>query len=89
MNNSEAIAIQAFITISKNPVLLRRAMFGKYVGKTFEEIKVADSGYLQWMSSLADKDEDFPIHSQLLSGESLILRAISCQTHRQPHFAIL
>jgi DNA polymerase III epsilon subunit-like protein len=52
-------AVEAFINISKNPVLLRRASFGKYAGKTFEEIKTVDVGYLQWMSSLADKDEDF------------------------------
>ena len=56
---SEAEVIEAFITISKNPVLLRRASFGKYAGKTFEEIKAADPGYLQWMSTLTDKDEDF------------------------------
>jgi len=56
---SEADAIEAFIEISRNPVLLRRAAFGKYAGKTFEEIKAADPGYLQWMSTLADKDEDF------------------------------
>jgi len=59
MNNSESSAIQAFVTISKNPVLLRRAPFGKYAGKTFEEIKAADSGYLQWMATLEDKGEDF------------------------------
>jgi hypothetical protein len=59
MDNSEVAAIKAFVTISKNPVLLRRAPFGKYAGKTFEEIKAIDPGYLQWMATLADKDEDF------------------------------
>ncbi|MDR3581944.1 MAG: exonuclease domain-containing protein [Candidatus Pacebacteria bacterium] len=54
-----ADAVEAFLEISKNPVLLRRAPFGKYAGKTFEEIKTADPGYLQWMATLADKDEDF------------------------------
>ena len=52
-------AINTFIEISKNPVLLRRASFGKYVGKTFEEIAANDRGYLEWMSALPDKDEDF------------------------------
>jgi DNA polymerase III epsilon subunit-like protein len=56
---SKEDALSAFVTISKNPVLLRRTTFGKYAGKTFEEIKAADPGYLQWMSTLADKDEDF------------------------------
>jgi DNA polymerase III epsilon subunit-like protein len=52
-------ALSAFVTISKNPILLRRASFGKYIGKTFEEIAATDRGYLEWMSSLPDKDEDF------------------------------
>jgi DNA polymerase III epsilon subunit-like protein len=56
---SKTDAIEAFVTISKNPILLRRASFGKYAGKTFEEIAATDRGYLQWMSTLADKDEDF------------------------------
>jgi len=51
--------IEAFIDISKKPILLRRVTFGKYAGKTFEEIKAADRSYLEWMASLEDKDEDF------------------------------
>ncbi len=34
-------------------------MFGKYAGKTFEEIKTLDHGYLQWMATLTDKGEDW------------------------------
>jgi exodeoxyribonuclease X len=56
---SEDETIQKFIEISKNPLLLRRATFGKYAGKTFEEIKVIDLNYLQWMGTLADKGEDW------------------------------
>jgi exodeoxyribonuclease X len=58
-NTSEAETIAAFVEISKNPVLLKQISFGKYAGKTFEEIKNVDPGYLQWMATLADKDEDF------------------------------
>ncbi len=56
---SEADTIEAFVDISKNPILLRRITFGKYAGKTFEEVKAEDSGYLQWMAGLDGKDEDF------------------------------
>ncbi|MCR4328384.1 MAG: exonuclease domain-containing protein [Patescibacteria group bacterium] len=51
--------IEAFVEITRNPILLRRASFGKYVGKTFEEIKKIDRDYLRWMGTLKDKDEDF------------------------------
>ncbi len=56
---TEAETIDAFVEISKKPTLLKRATFGKYAGKTFEEIKASDPGYLEWMGSLQDKDEDF------------------------------
>lgn len=58
-DDAKIATIEAFVAISKNPILLRRATFGKYAGKTFEEIKTTDVGYLQWMATLADKDEDF------------------------------
>lgn len=56
---SPAEAIEKFIEISKNPVLLKQIAFGKYAGKTFEEIKTNDPAYIQWMATLTDKDEDF------------------------------
>ena len=58
-NLSEAETIDAFVKISQNPLLLKKINFGKYTGKTFEEIKNADPAYLQWMATLKDKDEDF------------------------------
>jgi exodeoxyribonuclease X len=51
--------IQAFIDISKNPILLKKMNFGKYVGKTFAEVKTIDPSYFQWLAGLKDKDEDF------------------------------
>jgi exodeoxyribonuclease X len=58
-NASESETIDAFIAISKNPLLLRTLSFGKHAGKTFEEIKATDPSYLQWMATLPGKDEDF------------------------------
>ncbi len=52
-------AIEAFIKISKNPLLLKKITFGKYDGKTFQEVKNADPDYFNWMATLKDKDEDF------------------------------
>ena len=56
---SEEETIKKFVEISENPMLLRKANFGKYTGKTFEEIKTIDRPYLEWMGTLKDKDEDF------------------------------
>ncbi len=56
---TEDAAIKAFADISANPVLLRRMTFGQYAGKTFAEVAAADRGYLQWLSTLKDKGEDF------------------------------
>jgi exodeoxyribonuclease X len=58
-NVSPTEAIEKFVEISKNPVLLKQINFGKYAGKTFAEIKDTDPSYLQWMATLKDKDEDF------------------------------
>jgi len=56
---SEDEAVQKFIDISMNPLLLRTLTFGKAQGKTFEEIWRTDFSYLQWLGTLGDKDEDF------------------------------
>jgi exodeoxyribonuclease X len=56
---TEDKTIDAFVDISNKPVLLRRVNFGKYAGKTFEEVKALDLGYLQWMGTLQDKDDNF------------------------------
>jgi DNA polymerase III epsilon subunit-like protein len=55
----EARAIDAFVEISKQPTLLRRMNFGKYAGRTFAEVASSDRSYLEWLSSLGDKGEDF------------------------------
>ena len=56
---TESEAIKKFIEISKEPNLLRTISFGKLRGTSFEEIWKKDFEYLQWLSSLPDKDEDF------------------------------
>jgi DNA polymerase III epsilon subunit-like protein len=56
---SEAEAIEKFIEISANPILLKQIPFGKHAGKTFEEVLATDPSYLQWMATLTDKGEDF------------------------------
>jgi len=44
--------------LSFKSVLLEKFNFGKYVGKYIEDIALNDRGYLLWMLSLEDLDED-------------------------------
>lgn len=46
------------LVITQQPALLHSLKFGKYRGKTFEEIARLDSGYLKWLAGTADIDED-------------------------------
>jgi exodeoxyribonuclease X len=58
-NLSKSETIEAFVKISENPILLKKMNFGKYVGKTFAEVKMIDPSYFQWLATLKDKEEDF------------------------------
>ena len=56
---TEDEAIEKFIEISNNPLMLRTINFGKSRGTSFDEIREKDFSYLQWLSKLPDKDDDF------------------------------
>ena len=44
--------------LSFTPVLLEKFSFGKYKQRYIEEISMSDRGYLEWLLSLDDLDED-------------------------------
>lgn len=46
---SEDQIIEKMIELTNAPVLLNTISFGKYRGKTFEEINQIDAGYLKWL----------------------------------------
>ena len=51
--------IQKLVELTKEPVYLNKPLrFGKNKGKTIEELAVSDRGYLEWMQSNMDLDED-------------------------------
>lgn len=62
--NSDDEIFQKMLELTKMPVLLNTIMFGKYRGKTFEEISENDIGYLEWLhgsesqKSESDQNED-------------------------------
>ena len=49
------------IELSNQPVLLRKFAFGKHAGKTFDEVRKEDRGYLCW---LRDMEKMKPVHEQ-------------------------
>jgi DNA polymerase III epsilon subunit-like protein len=53
---SKEEAIEKMIEISKKPSLMHTFTFGKHIGKTLEEVKNIDRGYLEWM--LAQKEQN-------------------------------
>ncbi len=53
--NNTKLSAEQMILISKQPQIIRELRFGKYAGKTLEEIVGMDRDYLHW---LADNMED-------------------------------
>jgi DNA polymerase-3 subunit epsilon/exodeoxyribonuclease X len=45
-------------TLSFQPVLVKKMVFGKYLGSYIEEIVNSDKNYLMWLLNLPDLDED-------------------------------
>jgi exodeoxyribonuclease X len=59
--NSDSEIFQKMMELTQEPVLLKLFTFGKYNGKTFEEVNKLDQGYLKWLfASESSKDK----HSQ-------------------------
>lgn len=44
--------------LTKTPVFIKTFKFGKYKGKDIEQVAKEDAGYLNWMKSNMDLDED-------------------------------
>lgn len=51
-------AIERMIEISSKPSLMNIFNFGKYNGKTVEEVSKIDRGYLEWMLSQKEQNEE-------------------------------
>lgn len=59
---SEEEIIGRMIDISKNPVLIKKFPFGKYIGEKVEDIVQKDRQYLNWLKKTKDEegtDEDW------------------------------
>lgn len=58
LKNNTKLSIENMMLITKQPQVMREMTFGKYMGKTFEEIERTDREYLEWLvESMTDKPD--------------------------------
>lgn len=58
LKDNTKLSIENMMMITKQPQVMREMTFGKYMGKTFEEIERTDREYLEWLvESMSDKPD--------------------------------
>jgi len=55
---NEEKAVEMMIDISSRPSLMNMFNFGKYNGKTVQEVANIDRGYLEWMLGQKEQNSD-------------------------------
>jgi len=51
--------VEKMVDLTNTPILINSFKFGKYKGKTLQEVATSDAGYLRWMlSNMENLDED-------------------------------
>ncbi|MBU1989291.1 3'-5' exonuclease [bacterium] len=51
--------VEKMVDLTNTPILIKTFRFGKYKGKSLEEVAASDAGYLRWMlSNMENLDED-------------------------------
>ncbi len=50
--------MEKLVDLTRTPVFIKTFKFGKYRGKDIQEVASQDAGYLNWMKSNMDLDED-------------------------------
>lgn len=52
-------AVEKMVDLTNTPILVKSFRFGKYKGKTLQEVAASDAGYLRWMlTGMENLDED-------------------------------
>jgi DNA polymerase-3 subunit epsilon/exodeoxyribonuclease X len=60
--------VEKMVDLTNTPIIIKTFRFGKYKGKTLEEVASSDAGYLRWMlTSMENLDDDmkYSINSAL------------------------
>ncbi|TQV63791.1 MAG: 3'-5' exonuclease [Sulfurovum sp.] len=50
--------MEQLVTLSATPVMMKKFVFGKYVGLDIEDVASKDIGYIKWMIKTLELDED-------------------------------
>jgi DNA polymerase-3 subunit epsilon/exodeoxyribonuclease X len=50
--------MEQLVTLSATPVMMKKFVFGKYVGLDIEDVASKDIGYIKWMVKTLELDED-------------------------------
>jgi len=58
IQENSSLSVDNMISISKEPPLIRSINFGKYAGRTLEDIAKIDREYLQWLMNTASDKYD-------------------------------
>lgn len=59
--------VEKMLDLTNTPIIIKTFKFGKYKGKTLQEVAKSDSGYLRWMlKSMENLDEDMRYSINLL-----------------------
>lgn len=64
--NSDGEVFKKMIELTQTPVLLKTFTFGKYLGKTFEEVGKIDKGYLEWLYESESKKDQLTQNEELV-----------------------
>lgn len=63
--------VEKMVALTKEPILVKLFRFGKYKGKTLQEVAAEDAGYLRWMlKSMENLDEDMQYSINYYLGSS-------------------
>ena len=63
---TDSLIYEKMLELTNTPVLLNKISFGKYRGKTFEEINQIDSGYLEWLYNSESKKDQREQNEELI-----------------------
>lgn len=67
IQDSSSLTVENMLTISKDPAVMRSFNFGKYFGKTLEDVARMDPEYIQWLLR-ESRDEDLKYNLQRIVG---------------------
>jgi len=68
-----SLSAENMMLISKEPQLMRQMTFGKYAGKTLEDIARLDRGYLEWVVDTMGDKPDLQWNAKRVLGNGLTL----------------